>query len=60
MSKELIYKEDALELIDAARKPAERSYQGDRLKGVKSGLNIAAGLVQSIPAVDIKEGPEDE
>lgn len=45
MEKELIDRERALLVINQARKNAERTYKGDRLKGVLSGLSIAYNLI---------------
>ncbi len=59
MSRELIYKDDALNLIAEARKPAERNYQGERREYLLKGLRIASDLVTSVPAVATEEDKDN-
>ena len=50
MNEELVSREQALLLINQARKNAERAYKGERLKGVLSGLSIAYSLIERMEA----------
>lgn len=58
MEKELIDRERALLVIMQARRNAERTYKGDRLKGVLSGLSIAYNLIERMEP-EIKADEKD-
>ena len=55
IEKELIDRERALLAINQARKNAERTYKGDRLKGVLSGLSIAYSLIERMEPINTIE-----
>lgn len=48
MKDETISREYALALIEKAKKAAATNYKGERLQGVRAGLNIAFNLISNM------------
>ena len=60
MDKELIDREQVLQAIILARTNAGRTYKGDRLKGVLSGLSIAYNLIERMEPIYTNEKESEE